>query len=307
LHDEIQQRTKEGDFTVGWLSNRSDASGFTTVADLSEDGRAETQIPVRQQIPKRIIQIGKDHQFSVRQRAVMANMRLLNPEYEYLYFDNQEKDEFVCREFPQYLDVYKSFRFPIQRYDFFRYLALHFYGGFYFDLDVLLASGLSSLLAAECVFTFEAIITSHYLRDDLGMDWQIGNYAFGATRQHPFIEAIIENCVRGQRDPRWVETMMRGTPPLHRDEFYVLNSTGPGLVTRTFAENPDLAKMVTMLYPDDMCDLRNWNCFGEWGAHLADSSWRTKRTFVLDKLGGYWWRWIQHSRIKESRERRKAK
>ena len=284
-----------------------DGRGLTTSMDPSEYGNVKVQPAVLQKIPERIIQIGKDHQFSVRQRAVMANMKLLNPEYEHLYFDNQQKDDFVRREYPQYLGVYESFRYPIQRYDFFRYLAVHFYGGFYFDLDVLLASGLSPLLELGCVFTFEAITTSHYLRDDLGMDWQLGNYAFGSAPKHPFLEAIIENCVRGQRDPHWVKPMMRGTPPLHRNEFYVINSTGPGLVSRTFAENPDLAKTVSVLYPKDVCDLSNWNSFGEFATHLADSSWRESRSFVMSKVSGYWWRWIQYNRVKNSRQRRMTK
>jgi inositol phosphorylceramide mannosyltransferase catalytic subunit len=292
---------------VALLSSGFDSSGAISAINLSADGDAAINRNIRQQIPKRIIQIGRDQQFSVRQRAVMANMKLLNQEYEYLYFDNQQKEEFVRSEYPQYLDVYEAFRYPIQRYDFFRYLAVHFYGGFYFDLDVLLASGLSSLLELECVFTFETITTSHYLRDNLGMDWQIGNYAFGAIRQHPFLAAIIENCVRGQRDPYWVKPMMRGTPPIRGDEYYVLNSTGPGLVSRTFAENPDLAKMVTVLYPGDVCDLRNRNCFGEFGTHLADSSWRMKQSFLLSKLSGYLERWIWYERVKDSRKRRMVK
>jgi mannosyltransferase OCH1-like enzyme len=142
----------------------------------------------------------------------MASMRLLNQDYEYLYFDDRQEEKFVREKYPQHLKLHESFRYRIQKFDFFRYLAIHFYGGFYFDLDVLLTSGLSSLLELGCVFTFEAISLSHHLRNTLGMDWQIGNYAFGATRQHPFLEAIIESCVRGQRDPHWVKQMMRGTP-----------------------------------------------------------------------------------------------
>jgi len=288
-------------------TTKGDASSEVAATDLSADGAAEAQPLFGQKIPNRIIQIGKDQQFSVRQKAVMANMRLLNGDFEYLYFDNQQKEEFVRRMYPQYASVYDSFRYPIQKYDFFRYLAVHFYGGFYFDIDVLLASGLSPLLELGCVFTFEAITTSHYLRNDLSMDWQIGNYAFGATPQHPFLEAIIENCVRGQRDPDWMKPMMRGTPPFRGDEFYVINSTGPGLVSRTYAENADLAKMITVLYPDDVCDHRNWNGFGEFGTHLADSSWRSKQSFLKSKLSGYLWRWIQYRRVKDSRIRRLMK
>ena len=257
-------------------------------------------------IPMRIIQIGKDYRFSLRHRAAISNMKLLNPDFEYLYFDNEEKDRFVKEEFPQYAAIYRDFRYPIQRYDFFRYLAVYRHGGFYFDLDVLLASGLTPLVEHGCVFPFETISLSHYLRNQLGMDWQMGNYAFGAAPGHAFLEAVIENCVKGQRDPSWVKPMMRGTPPFRNDEFFVINSTGPGVVSRTYAENPGLAKTVTVLMADDVCDIANWNLFGDWGAHLSDSSWRPKTSFVHQKVSGYLWKWIQHRRIQDSRRRRRT-
>jgi glycosyltransferase involved in cell wall biosynthesis len=251
-------------------------------------------------IPKRIIQTGKNVHQPLRARAVMSNIRLLNPDYEYLFFDDAQVEEFITREFPDYRAVFDSFQYPIQRYDFFRYLAVYRHGGFYFDLDLLLASGLSGLLEHGCVFPFEAITVSHFLRDDLGMDWQLGNYAFGAAPGHAFLEAIIENCVRAQRDANWVQPMMRGTPPLLNDEFFILNSTGPGLISRTLAENRELAKTVTVLFPDDVCDVGNWNRFGEWGIHLADSSWRPKKSFVHLKFSDYCWRWIQHRNVRQA-------
>jgi hypothetical protein len=251
-------------------------------------------------IPKRIIQTGNQVHQPLRNRAMMTNIRLLNPDYEHVFFDEERRQAFIDQEFPQYRTVYDSFQFPIQRYDFFRYLAVYCYGGFYFDLDVLLASGLSDLLEFGCVFPFEAITVSHFMRVDLGMDWQIGNYAFGAAPGHPFLEAIIENCVRGQKDPKWVKPMMRGSPPLLDDEFFVVNSTGPGLVSRTLAENAELAKTVKVLFPDDVSDVRNWNSFGEWGVHISDASWRPKRNFVRRKFAGYCWNWIQYKNVKRS-------
>jgi hypothetical protein len=264
--------------------------------------------PMHYQIPKRIIQIGRDVNLPLRNRAAMTTVRLLNPDYEYLFFDNLQQREFVQREFPHYLTVFDSLRFVIQRCDFFRYLAVYRYGGFYFDPDVLLASGLSGLLEHGCVFPFEALTVSRFLRDDLGMDWLIGNYAFGAAPRHVFLEAIIENCVRGQRDPKWVKPMMRGSPPLLDDEFFIINSTGPGLVSRTLAQNKELAKKVTVLFPDDVCDVRNcWNRFGDLGVHLADSSWRKNRNFVHQKFSGYCWRWIQYRNVQRARRLGKSR
>ena len=257
---------------------------------------------MQRRIPKRIIQTGKDVHQPLGSRAVMLNIRLLNPDYEYLFFDDGQVEEFVDREFPHYRTVFDSFQYPIQRYDFFRYLAVYRYGGFYFDLDVLLAAGLSTLLDHGCVFPFEALTVSHFMRHNLGIDWQIGNYAFGAAARHPFLAAIIKNCIKAQKDPSWVKAMMRGSPPLINDEFFVLNSTGPGLVSRTLAENKELAKTVTVLFPDDVCDRRNWNRFGDYGVHLADSSWRSDRSFVGRKVTDYCWRWMTSRRLKLSRK-----
>src|SRR6266446_1187968 len=75
-------------------------------------------------------------------------------------------------------------------------------------------------------FPFEGLTLSDFLRNQHKMDWEIGNYAFGAAAGHPFLEAVIENCVRAQKDPSWVKHMMRGLPYFLRAEYYVLNTTG---------------------------------------------------------------------------------
>ena len=253
-------------------------------------------------IPKRIIQTGRSIEQPLRNRAMMSNVRLMNPDYEYLFFDDRQVKEFVAREFADYRAVFDSFRYPIQKYDFFRYLAVYHYGGFYFDLDVLLATNLSPLLEHSCVFPFEALTVSTFMRNNLGMDWQIGNYAFGAAKAHPFLEAVIKNCVKAHKDPGWVKVMMRGSPPLISDEFFVLNSTGPGLISRTLAENRELAQSVTVLFSGDVCDRRNWNRFGDYGVHLGHSSWRCDRSFLSRKVTDYCWRWMTSRRIKESRK-----
>lgn len=252
-------------------------------------------------IPKRIIQTGKQQSQPLLNRAMMANVRLLNPDYEYLFFDDQRVDAFIAQEFPHYRATFEGFRFPIQRYDFFRYLAVYRYGGFYFDLDVLLASGLSDLLDHACVFPFEGLTLSHYLRNHYNMDWELGNYAFGAAPGHPFLKSVIDNCIRAQQDPEWVKPMMRGSPGLLRREYLILNTTGPGAVSRTLAENPDVAATVAVLFPDDVCDTQHWNRFGELGIHLMDGSWRLKGSFFARRLAQRWESWAQQRLLKHSR------
>jgi hypothetical protein len=253
-------------------------------------------------IPKRIIQTGKTPQLSLLQQAAVLNVKFLNPDFEYLFFDDEQVETFFRREFPEYRETIDSFRFPIQKIDFFRYLAIYRYGGFYFDLDVFLASGVSPLLDFECVFSFEDLNMSWFLRRRYGMDWAMGNYAFGAAPGHPFLKAVIENCVRAQTDPSWVEPMMQGIPRLFYRDFLILNTTGPTVVSRTFAENPALAETVTVLFPDDVCDPRNRHRFGSFGVHLMEASWREKYGKLRRYLARLWEPWFWSRLLRESRK-----
>jgi inositol phosphorylceramide mannosyltransferase catalytic subunit len=239
-------------------------------------------------IPKRIIQTGKNQYLSLLERAAVVNLKLLNPDFEYLFFDDAAVETFIGAHFPQYQAVFDHFAQPIQKYDFFRYLAVYHYGGFYVDLDVMLAKSLSDLCEHTCVFPFEELSLHRFLREVHGMDWEIGNYAFAATAQHPFIGAIIENCVKAQRNPAWAEVMWRAVPRLFRDSFYVLDTTGPGLVSRTLAEFDGVAEHVHVLFPVDVCDATKWHQFGDYGVHLQAGSWRKKSGLIKRRLSMAW-------------------
>jgi inositol phosphorylceramide mannosyltransferase catalytic subunit len=253
-------------------------------------------------IPRRIIQTGKSRDLPLVNKAAVASLKCLNPDFEYLFFDDEKVNGFIDEEFPQYRSVFDSFRFRIQRYDFFRYLAVYRYGGFYFDLDVFLASGLSGLLNHGCVFSFENLNGSRFLRKEYGMDWAIGNYAFGAAPGHPFLGAVIDNCLRAQRDPKWIEPMLQGTPWLSRADYFVLNTSGPWLLCRTLAENPALAETLTVLFPDDVCDIRNWHNFGDIGIHLMEGSWRSRGGFLGKRISLFLQSLSEQRLIRESRK-----
>ncbi len=254
----------------------------------------------RTPIPRRIIQTGKSAELPLKERASACNLKLLNPDYEYLFFDDRQVEDFFDTHFSQYRGIVDRFPYRIQRYDFFRYLAVYHHGGFYFDLDVFLAHPLDELLPSGCLFPFEGLTFSRFLRQQ-GLDWQIGNYAFGAAPGHPFLRAVIENCVRSMREPNWVAPMMAGVPPMSRSEFFILNTTGPGLISRTLIENAGLAEQITVLFPENVCDVAYWNRFGDYGIHLMDGSWRIKQGFLRRRIAQYWEVWKMRRLMEESR------
>ena len=252
-------------------------------------------------IPQRIIQIwGGGAVLPLLAKCAVANVRLLNPGYEYLLFDDDRMEQFVRDKFSEYRDVFHSFRYPVQRYDFFRYLAVYELGGFYFDTDVFLGSGLDELVHDRCVFPFEALTTSVFLRRQLGMDWEVGNYAFGAAAGHPFIHAIIENCIRAQKDSDWAQAMLRPVPGMFRDDYFVLCTTGPWLVSRTLGEFAGAGENVKILFPEDVCDRSSWARFGEFGVHLMRVGWHEPRWTLRRRLTMAWQAWLMRRMLRES-------
>jgi hypothetical protein len=239
-------------------------------------------------IPKRIIQTDRNRQLRLLYQASVANMRLLNPDFEHCFFDNEEVVAFVAKEFPEYVEVFNSFPHPIQRYDFFRYLAVYRLGGFYFDLDVFLTRGLAPLLGHEAVFSYEDLTFNSNLSLKHGMYFEIGNFGFGCRAGHPFLKAVIENCVKGRRDPDWERRFIGGVPWLIRSQFFIPGSTGPGLVTRTLAEHPEMRPSVELLVPTELCEGARWRYFGDYGVHVSAGTWRRQdsglRRFLARQL-----------------------
>jgi len=264
--------------------------------------RANTLANQAVSIPSQIIQTARSSELPPVARASATNLRLLHPRWEHLFFDDEAVNAFIRSQFPQHRTVFESFPYKIQRFDFFRYLAVYRLGGFYFDLDIFLWQPLHELLHKSCVFPFEELTMNNHLRHRLGMDWEIGNYGFGAAAGSPFLEAVIENCVRGQKDAAWLNQMMAGIPGIFRADFEVLNSTGPGMLTRTLAENPSLASEVTVLFPEDVREPRTWHHFGSYGVHLMEGSWRTKGGYVRRRLACLWEDWARKRNMDVSRQ-----
>jgi len=255
-------------------------------------------------IPARIIHVScppaGESQLSLLHQAALANARALHPNFEHVLFGNAEMEEFVREEFPECRAAMASFSQHIQRADFFRYLAVYRLGGFYFDLDVLLARNISPLLDHTCVLSFEELTLNKFLRRSYGMDWEVANYAFGAAPQNAFIGALIENCLRFVREPAWGYQMMQGVPRAIWDVLLVPFTTGPGMVSRTLAENPHLAKDVTILFPEDVCDEGTWHQFGNFGIHLQQGAWRSRHSYLRRRLANLWESWMRRRLRRES-------
>jgi mannosyltransferase OCH1-like enzyme len=207
-----------------------------------------------------IIQTWKTNEIPEHYRNFIYNLRGTNSENNFLFFTDASIITFIQENFPEYYQTFLNLKYKIQQIDFFRYLAVYYYGGVYLDLDVNITKNMSSLDKSVCNFPIE-------IKNEDG-SMLLGNYAFYAPKGHPFIKHIIDNIA----NPLISEEEIQFAQENHSDDkehVYVYYTTGPELVTRAYWSYEDRAS-IKLLEPEPYQN----DCFGKYGQHCSYGSWK---------------------------------
>jgi mannosyltransferase OCH1-like enzyme len=116
-------------------------------------------------IPKIIIQTWKTKSIPEKYKKDVKSIKKYNKDYQFLFFNDDDIDYFLKKEYPEYYISYNKLPVKIQKIDYFRYIAIYHYGGFYFDLDMTGFSSLDELLNYDCIFPIDQIITPKKCND----------------------------------------------------------------------------------------------------------------------------------------------
>lgn len=222
----------------------------------------------KNRIPKRIIQVWKT--WSEKSPQMFSNyiesIKSVNPGYEYIFFKDNQINQFLEKNYPQYYDTFLKLPLNIQKVDFFRYIAIYHYGGFYFDLDVKALQPLDNLLDNNCVFPVDEIITKEMCKSkrfekfcEKDMNFLLGQYAFGAAPGDPFIKLVIDKIHMN------IHNYIHYFIPNSDD--YVYKTTGPDFITNlysTYKKKDD----IKILYYDKR------QCFGKYATHDYVGTWK---------------------------------
>ena len=97
-------------------------------------------------IPRRIVQTWKSRTLTGTMLSAAQSWRDLNPNYEYEFFDDDDIEVFMHRNFPHFLPVLRSCHSGALRADLFRCAYLYIHGGVYADIDIELKERLDSFV-----------------------------------------------------------------------------------------------------------------------------------------------------------------
>lgn len=121
------------------------------------------------------------------QREFVESWRLTNPTYE-LRLWNEDNIDFSA---PMLREAYERRRWS-QVADIVRLMAVVECGGIYFDTDVKVLASLDTVLTHKCFYGFQTQSRS--------AEW-IGNAAFGAEPQNPFLRNALDRLLAMEQPP----------------------------------------------------------------------------------------------------------
>jgi mannosyltransferase OCH1-like enzyme len=149
-----------------------------------------------------------------------------HPEWEYRLWNDNDILSFIVEYFPEYLDLYHSFHYDIQRWDAIRYLILHQTGGMYIDSDYECLENVEPLLEGRtCVFAMEPDIHAELFNKAMVFN----NALMASVPAHLFLKKVIEKVFSQN-------TLQYDTS----DKMNcVLNTTGPWMLGELYQKFED--------------------------------------------------------------------
>jgi mannosyltransferase OCH1-like enzyme len=149
-----------------------------------------------------------------------------NPEYRVVVWTESSSERLLSRFYPEWLHKFRCYTAPIERVDFFRWVALYHFGGCYADMDCECRASVAEFLASRMTTTGTNKCPLLILPDSV---WAANCFAL-ATPKHPAVRRLIEHMVLTERP--W---FLAGPSAIG-----VFCTTGPAFVRRTLLGEPNV-------------------------------------------------------------------
>ena len=235
--------------------------------------KSEKFIVDEQKIPKIIIQTWKDNIIPGRYYKDIKSLIKNNKDYEYIFFSDNDIEKFLQENYPEYYKTYMKLPYKIQKIDFFRYVAIYHFGGFYFDLDISGLDSLDSLLGYNTIFPVDIFlpnncnderVTEFCINNKLKIKHLLGQYAFAASKNNNFIKYIIEG-IHNNID-KYIDAVEKDNK--FNREYYIYKTTGPDYVTKMYLDYNDKNDIFILKSKHNneqfFGNYAHHNCYGTW-------------------------------------------
>jgi hypothetical protein len=238
-------------------------------------------------IPRRIVQSTRDmsvsEKFETSRKSIqqMIDSQPKGHKYEYKVYTDAQQKAWVKTNYPHIYPQFMKFKYDIQRCDFWKFLIIYHYGGFYFDSDVQI------LHTIDTWYTYEQsngrdiniLIGIEADTPDDGLakrpTWrpkQLVSWAFASVAKHPMLEYLL-SLILSKRVARYLGDEDRNDTSQYGNE--VGEFASPAALTDAvasyllFKKSVDLGKLVrdggdVMVDDFFLASIRAFACGNSW-------------------------------------------
>lgn len=218
-------------------------------------------------IPKIIMQTWKTQKLPQKWKASPESIKKHMPEWKYVLMTDEDNRAFVIEHFPEYLETYDNFKYPIQRVDMIRPMFLYIYGGVYIDLDYVLNKSFEELFNNDADLYFvPSANTSIYFT----------NSFMASKPKHQFWLEYLKHMKN--EAPLWAITK----------HFKVMTTTGPIGLSNVLRATKSVYSVLPQkqLIPCDVCNIGS--CRGGYLKTIEGQSWNSWDSLLLNFVYCNW-------------------
>jgi mannosyltransferase OCH1-like enzyme len=226
------------------------------------------------EIPKIIIQTWKTNNIPMKYKNDILSIKKYNKDYKYIFFSDEDIEVFLKMNYPEYYKTYINLPVVIQKIDFFRYIAVYHYGGFYFDLDMKGYYPLDQILKYDCIFPVDQNITDKQCKNSRytkyckqNMRILLGQYAFAAKPHNEFIKLLIDTIHNNIDNYIKEYEKIKNIKSKTIQHQYIYSSTGPDYVTDIYLKYNNKKDIHILHYPQSQF-------FGKYAKHNYYGTWK---------------------------------
>jgi mannosyltransferase OCH1-like enzyme len=219
---------------------------------------------------KNIIQTWKNNKIPYKYHSGIKSLKNYNNDYNFIFFTDTDIEVFLKNNYPEYYKTYLLLPYKIQKIDFFRYIAVYHFGGYYFDLDISADDKLDKLNTKNNVAYFpidmhidEKNIDQPRFKKYADLGFLVGQYAFYAPKYHPFIKSLIDGIYNN---------IQMYISEKKNTEQYIYDTTGPDYVTQKFIKY--MGTIDYRNYPVHILQHPSNQKFGRYASHNYFGTWK---------------------------------
>jgi mannosyltransferase OCH1-like enzyme len=224
-------------------------------------------------IPKILHQTWKSPEVPTHWKGAQESVRSMNPDYEYMFWTNDDIARFVQVAYPQFYRLLAEYPHPIQIIDAFRYFVLYHYGGIYIDLDIGCKRPLDPGILQHDLLLVKSMNTPSIYTNAMMM----------SSKHNPFMRQCMFSLEHSAKSTIW-------TPGKH---LHVMNSTGPLFLTNQMRRYDGPVHTLPAKMFSGNCNACNLNSTCQGGVyfyHVVGESWHAWDTKLYNMILCNWFK-----------------